>query len=676
MNRKTLLTLSLVAGTAAGTAAAYVGVRHLSSRRALAQAPSATPPSLTAVSNRAQPPEDLPIVPSFKGPRVRQIYWPFSTASSLRGKEVQRGGLVTAGLEVGPNESNSVRVSIQERGIDNVGQQLRASLWMASFLAASSLDLPLTYASFSFAPGTIAGVYNMDGYSAGASSTAGMMAALLDRKVRDDVTMTGSVNPDGTVGPVGGLRQKLLAAVREQKKEFGIPAGQYYEWDPKSHRMEDLRELADKHSIKLVEIKDVGDAYRLLTGRVLRRSEALSIELMEKKLDWMKNRAEGWQRQALDLASQSDKGLYEEVKKRSAVIDSLSRNKMYAQSYGLARDVFMFVTARVRLQERLSKLRGEAEADPQAYIDLIVPSLREAEQSWQATKQEFEVRSPTSFSEAIELIDLYAYVLDGWAVLKAVNDEMRTRSKREVSASDAAEAKGYLFAISIAEAVFDIASQEQRYRGSELPVAKRTVEFDPAALHRLAQAYTSAALANQKYYDEDVGRRNLPLWRVLAPTRTCRDVLSYAIENEGDTGIHSALASLGAAIKAYSCIAAFLAPLQSASLEYVKDENDPLKVQITDKRSFADMLMLADSKAREAARIAMDVTEEDVPLSARIWYATARMLRESEDQSEKVAALQRFWDASTRSRLAVLIRRTATVRVSPLSTVASTEPQR
>ena len=48
--------------------------------------------------------------------------------------------------------------------------------------------------------------------------TAGYLAALLGHDVATDATMTGIMNPDGTIGPVGGIPQKFEAAIAKGKK--------------------------------------------------------------------------------------------------------------------------------------------------------------------------------------------------------------------------------------------------------------------------------------------------------------------------------------------------------------------------------------------------------------------------------------------------------------------------
>jgi uncharacterized protein len=53
----------------------------------------------------------------------------------------------------------------------------------------------------------------IDGSSAGALITGMIVAGLTDREVNDKVLMTGTINPNGTVGRVGSIEQKTEAAI-------------------------------------------------------------------------------------------------------------------------------------------------------------------------------------------------------------------------------------------------------------------------------------------------------------------------------------------------------------------------------------------------------------------------------------------------------------------------------
>jgi len=66
----------------------------------------------------------------------------------------------------------------------------------------------------------------VDGPSAGAAITVAMIAAIRNQTLRKDVFMSGTINPDQSVGPVGGLQYKALAAAEKGATVFLVPRGQ------------------------------------------------------------------------------------------------------------------------------------------------------------------------------------------------------------------------------------------------------------------------------------------------------------------------------------------------------------------------------------------------------------------------------------------------------------------
>ena len=69
-----------------------------------------------------------------------------------------------------------------------------------------------------------AGAVPKDGPSAGAAMVTAIVSALTDIEVRKDVAMTGEVNLRGYVTAIGGLKEKLLAALRGGITKVMIPA--------------------------------------------------------------------------------------------------------------------------------------------------------------------------------------------------------------------------------------------------------------------------------------------------------------------------------------------------------------------------------------------------------------------------------------------------------------------
>ena len=65
-----------------------------------------------------------------------------------------------------------------------------------------------------------------DGPSAGVAIITSLVSAILRIPVRKDVAMTGEITLRGRVLPIGGLKEKVLAAFRAKIKTVSHPSGQ------------------------------------------------------------------------------------------------------------------------------------------------------------------------------------------------------------------------------------------------------------------------------------------------------------------------------------------------------------------------------------------------------------------------------------------------------------------
>jgi len=66
----------------------------------------------------------------------------------------------------------------------------------------------------------------IEGPSAGAAMTIATVAALENKTLDPHVMITGTINPDGTIGPVGAIAEKATAAKEVGATLFLVPAGQ------------------------------------------------------------------------------------------------------------------------------------------------------------------------------------------------------------------------------------------------------------------------------------------------------------------------------------------------------------------------------------------------------------------------------------------------------------------
>jgi Lon protease (S16) C-terminal proteolytic domain len=187
-----------------------------------------------------------------------------------------RGGMARLDLTVGPNRTGRPQIIIAEDTPVGSGRTLRTSVWLAALVAAETLGEPLS--SFSVKVATRG---RIDGPSVGAMLAAGVIAARKRVKVKTDVTLTGTIALDGTVGAVGGLAPKLDAALVAGKRTFGFPAGQRPYGVASKGKTIGLTRYAAQRGGTVVELTTVYDAYKLLTGEPLVAETAVSTEAMK-----------------------------------------------------------------------------------------------------------------------------------------------------------------------------------------------------------------------------------------------------------------------------------------------------------------------------------------------------------------------------------------------------------
>ena len=102
-----------------------------------------------------------------------------------------------------------------------------------------------------------------DGPSAGAVMTVGFAALLKGDRIQRGIALTGTITKDGTIGPVGGIPDKIRAAAREGYRIILIPEGQRD--DPRWN----INRLAWDLNVEVKEVSTIEAAYHLMTGSTL-----------------------------------------------------------------------------------------------------------------------------------------------------------------------------------------------------------------------------------------------------------------------------------------------------------------------------------------------------------------------------------------------------------------------
>jgi len=113
-----------------------------------------------------------------------------------------------------------------------------------------------------------------DGPSAGIGMVTSIVSSLTNIPVRRDVAMTGEVTITGQVLPIGGLKEKLLAAHRAGIKEVIIP----------KENEKDLVDMPKKiiNDIKISPIEYADQALKIALTKELKRTEWVEVDLSKK----------------------------------------------------------------------------------------------------------------------------------------------------------------------------------------------------------------------------------------------------------------------------------------------------------------------------------------------------------------------------------------------------------
>ena len=199
--------------------------------------------------------------------------------SKFRSNEIEKKNLVgvTNGLawtEVG-GEILSIEVLLSlGKGKTTItgklGEVMRESVQAAiSYVRSNSIELgihPFDFDKYDIHLHVPEGATPKDGPSAGIAIFNSLVSSLTSNKIKRDVAMTGEITLRGRVLPIGGLKEKIYAAVRAGIKTVLIPE------DNKS----EIKEF-DKEILKSIKVIPVNEAKSILEHTLVKPINPLNI---------------------------------------------------------------------------------------------------------------------------------------------------------------------------------------------------------------------------------------------------------------------------------------------------------------------------------------------------------------------------------------------------------------
>jgi ATP-dependent Lon protease len=155
-----------------------------------------------------------------------------------------------------------------------LGDVMQESIKAAkSFIRSKSLDygiIPPLFEKKDFHIHVPEGATPKDGPSAGIGMVTSIVSAITNNPVRRDVAMTGEVTLTGQVLPIGGLKEKLLAAHRAGIKQVIIP----------KENEKDLVDMPKKiiDDIKITPVEHADEVLKIALTKELKRVEWVEVD--------------------------------------------------------------------------------------------------------------------------------------------------------------------------------------------------------------------------------------------------------------------------------------------------------------------------------------------------------------------------------------------------------------
>ena len=159
-----------------------------------------------------------------------------------------------------------------------LGDVMQESIKAAkSFVRSKSLEygiIPPFFEKKDFHIHVPEGATPKDGPSAGIGMVTSIVSAITKTPVRRDVAMTGEVTLTGQVLPIGGLKEKLLAAHRAGIKQVIIP----------KENEKDLVDMPKKitDDIKITPVETADEVLKIALTKELKRVEWVEVESISK----------------------------------------------------------------------------------------------------------------------------------------------------------------------------------------------------------------------------------------------------------------------------------------------------------------------------------------------------------------------------------------------------------
>ena len=335
------------------------------------------------------------------------------------------GGLGDETVSVAPSPDDTLRVEFSENEVSGLGDSSRAASWNAVTVASILSGAPLTGA-YKF---TIDG--RIDGPSAGALKTVAVLSLLYGDEIADDITMTGTINPDGTVGPVGGIPEKVQGAIDEGLARVLIPVGLRNSVSAGTGELVDVVDLGRRAGIEVQEVSTVYEAYEEFTGQPLPKLDRSGdTRLDDNTYDRLKAEADGFlasYQESISAFLALDPSIQELLIDLAVQAEDAANRASSLSTQGLQAGAFGSATEAAALADAAA---GAGQAVQILFTQGVDPFLTRVSQSQAIEGQVFSLLDslktfePGNVSDASSLMNAYANALDAYSVAQFAGNQL------------------------------------------------------------------------------------------------------------------------------------------------------------------------------------------------------------------------------------------------------------
>lgn len=494
---------------------------------------------------------------------------------------------------------------------------------------------------------------SIGGPSAGALLAVASMAALRELPVDGDATLTGTIYPDGSIGEVTGIPDKMRAARDAGLTTFAYPAGVTSSLDTATGRQRDVAAYADELGLNAVAVSSVAQALPLFIGDTSAPAEASPPPVAEGLVELVSEATAACLARLTDPGPEVAPAVVGSPQERTDIVTAVESAVATATRQLAAGSAFEALATATLAERSIARWNAAQEAAATAgalgievATSRALAEIADAIATTERTRDDAAAVPTTSAEQLVALPDALGWATDALATLRVTADMLTA------GVADAEELAGH--AADVAQVGYDV-----KYY---LPLSVAAVQVTPGAPVRDASASTAVLAAFTDLLIE-AGEANVRYFRALAqavgadedlPDAALTTALGEALASDAPTRSDltgSALTKRASTAVSYWVQSTALVANAGTVTAGPRSPDDDARRRIDDTAAFERRLALAVEGNTSASRV---VAAEGYNPSYLVWgtrWGAALAADPATTDSTRLEGLVYLWYTSVTGRM-------------------------